>query len=336
MKTIAFFNNKGGVGKTSLAYHVAWMLSDMGKRVLVMDLDPQANLTSMFLEEDRLEEFWPDDGEHVRTVWGGLSPIYRQTGGFRGVEPIEIKAGLWLVVGDLALAQFEDRLSLAFPGARNGNEGELRVTSVFHTLAKHAALQVDAEYVLVDVGPNLGATNRAVMIASDQVVIPMAPDLFSLQGLRNLGPTLRDWRHIWSQCLDEARRKKLKVDLPSGGMHPIGYVVMQHAMRLDRPVKAYGRWLRRIPSEYSTHVLADAPARGVDLPTDDKSCIAEIKHYRSLMPLAMEARKPMFALKSADGAIGAHQSAVEDCRLAFKALAKGILKRLETTVDVFD
>ncbi|MCM0019733.1 MAG: ParA family protein [Tagaea sp.] len=330
MKTIAFFNNKGGVGKTSLVYHVAWMLSDMGKRVLVLDLDPQANLSSMFLGEEALEDFWPDDGEHVRTVWGSLSPIYRQTGGFQGVEPVEIKSGLWLVVGDLALGKFEDKLSQSFSGAINANEGDLRITSVFHTLAKNAALRIDADIVLMDVGPNLGATNRAVMIAADHVLIPMAPDLFSLQGLRNLGPTLREWRDVWSNCKDTAVRKKIKLDFPSGAMRPIGYVVMQHAMRLDRPVKAYGRWLRRIPSEYSTHVLADEPVEGVDLPTDDKSCVAEIKHYRSLMPLAMEARKPMFALRSADGAIGAHQNAVEDCRLAFKALAKAILERLET------
>lgn len=59
MKTVAFFNNKGGVGKTTLVYHLTWMLADRGERVLAVDLDPQANLTSMFLLEDALEDLWP-------------------------------------------------------------------------------------------------------------------------------------------------------------------------------------------------------------------------------------------------------------------------------------
>jgi chromosome partitioning protein len=62
MKTIAFFNNKGGVGKTSLVYHLAWMYADLGLSVIAADFDPQANLTSMFLEDDRLEELWETRG----------------------------------------------------------------------------------------------------------------------------------------------------------------------------------------------------------------------------------------------------------------------------------
>ena len=59
---IAFFNNKGGVGKTSLVYHLAWMYADLGFRVVAADLDPQANLTAAFLDEDRLAELWADNG----------------------------------------------------------------------------------------------------------------------------------------------------------------------------------------------------------------------------------------------------------------------------------
>lgn len=71
---IAFFNNKGGVGKTSLVYHLAWMYADMGARVVAADLDPQANLTAAFLNEDRLEELWPDD-EHRHTIFGCVQPL---------------------------------------------------------------------------------------------------------------------------------------------------------------------------------------------------------------------------------------------------------------------
>ena len=54
------FVNKGGVGKTTLVYHIAWMMKELGKKVLAADLDPQANLSSMFLDEERLETLWAE------------------------------------------------------------------------------------------------------------------------------------------------------------------------------------------------------------------------------------------------------------------------------------
>ena len=74
MRTIGFFNNKGGVGKTTLVYHVAWMLSLLGKRVIAADLDPQANLTSVFLPEERLEAIW--DESPRPTMHGAVSVSY--------------------------------------------------------------------------------------------------------------------------------------------------------------------------------------------------------------------------------------------------------------------
>lgn len=114
--------------------------------------------------------------------------------------------------------------------------------------------------------------------------------------------------------------------LPSGNMQPAGYIVLQHSVRLDRPVKAYDRWIARIPEVYWRHVLDRAPAPGLTL-QDDPQCLALLKHYRSLMPMAQEARKPMFHLKPADGAIGAHLQAVKDSYKDFKRLAEEIATR---------
>jgi hypothetical protein len=113
------------------------------------------------------------------------------------------------------------------------------------------------------------------------------------------------------------------LDLPSGRMQPIGYVVLQHAIRGDRPVKAYERWMNRIPAGYSSYIEeADGP--GPSSPSHDSNCLALLKHYRSLMPMAMEARKPIFHLKPSDGAIGAHATAVRDCFEDFRLLAERI------------
>lgn len=329
MKTIAFFNNKGGVGKTSLVYHLAWMYADIGLRVLAADLDPQANLTSVFLEEDRLEELWPD-GEHPLSVLGAVRPILRGTG---DVHPLHIESvadNIGLVVGDLGLSLFEDKLSDAWPRCLDRDESAFRIISAFHRILLHGSNALQADLVLVDVGPNLGAINRAAMIASQHIVVPLAPDLFSLQGLRNLGPTLRRWRAEWDDRL--GRRPASDLPLPSRSMVPAGYVILQHAMRLDRPVKAYGRWMDRIPGEYRQAVLGETVDDGPKV-NDDPNRLWLLKHYRSLMPMAMEARKPMFHLKPADGAIGAHAAAVQMCYQDFRHLATAIAQRTGVALD---
>jgi cellulose biosynthesis protein BcsQ len=169
---------------------------------------------------------------------------------------------------------------------------------------------------------SVGAINRAALIAAEHVVIPVAPDLYSLQGLRNLGPTLRRWRSEWAERRE--RNPIPDLSMPHGDMEPAGYVVMQHAVRLDRPMKAYDRWMARIPAVYREAVLNERVDGGIPTTENDPSCLAALKHYRSLMPLAQEARKPMFFLKPADGAIGGHTAAVQACYRDFRDLAEGI------------
>lgn len=326
---IAFFNHKGGVGKTSLVYHLAWMYADLGVRVVAADLDPQANLTAAFLDEDRLEELWPD-GDHRNTVFGCVQPLLKGTGDIADPhleyvgDQMTFLDQLALLVGDLSLSGFEDELSAMWPVCLDGKERAFRVISAFWRILQKAAAGHRADVVLMDLGPNLGAINRAALIAADYVVVPLSPDLFSLQGLRNLGPTLRRWRKEWKDRL--GRNPEADLELPLGSMLPVGYIVLQHSVRLDRPVKAYDRWIARIPEVYRTDVLAKNGGRGIAI-TQDPDCLALLKHYRSLMPLAQEAYKPMFHLKPADGAIGAHVQAVQSAYQDFEMLARKIAHR---------
>lgn len=318
MKTVAFFNNKGGVGKTSLVYHLAWMFADLGVKVLAVDLDPQANLTAMFLDEERLESLWPDD-EHPDTVFGAIQPILRGIGDIARPHVEMIAPALGLVAGDLGLSRFEDKLSDAWPRCHNRDEAAFRTMTAFHRLVQ-SGTEWGAELVLIDVGPNLGAINRSALIASDHVCLPLAPDLFSLQGLKNLGPTLREWRAVWTTLLTQS---PVDLPMPKGTMQPVGYIVMQHGILDSRPVKAYKRWMDRIPGVYREVVL-DENVKSPPAVTSDPYCLSLLKHYRSLMPMAMQARKPIFFLKSADGAIGAHIEAVRSCYKDFQKLAEKV------------
>lgn len=323
MKTIAFFNNKGGVGKTSLVYHLAWMFADKGLRVLTVDLDPQANLTTMFLTEERLEELWTGD-KNPHTILGAILPIQKGIGDIKTPHVEEIDRNLGLVPGDLSLSLFEDKLSESWPKCLDNDEASFRRITAFYRIVEQGA-SADTDIALIDVGPNLGAINRTALIASDFVCMPLAPDLFSLQGLKNLGPTLRTWRSGWTERLKKAPHD---VSMPKGTMSPLGYIVMQHSIRDSRPVKAYQKWMDRIPGVFREAVLEQSPQNAPDV-MDDPHNLALLKNYRSLMPMAMDAHKPMFFLKPSDGAIGAHTYAVKDCYKDFLGLAKKIAKKAE-------
>jgi cellulose biosynthesis protein BcsQ len=302
------------------------MYGELGCRVLAADLDPQANLSIMALDEERLEALWPDD-EHPETLYGAVQPLFGGTGDIRDAHIEAMTERVSLLVGDLALARLEDDLSTEWPRCLEGRERAFRVTSAFWRLIERAAQEYGADVCLIDVGPNLGAINRAALIAASHVVVPVAPDLFSLQGLKNLGPVLRQWRETWRQSYAKSTLKG--VPLPRGEMTPIGYVLMQHAERLGRPTKAYERWHARIPGVYRESVLGDSGAAALDATSPVGDQIARIKHYRSLMPLAMDARKPMFLLKPADGAIGAHQTNVQQCYGDFRTLAEEVARRTQ-------
>ncbi len=327
MKTIAFFNNKGGVGKTSMVYHLAWMFHDLGHRVLAVDLDPQSNLTSIFLDETEVEKLWPED-KHPHTILGSVNPLIESLGDIQTPQAIQLSPGLSLVAGDLGLSAFEDRLSEAWGKClddKTAIAGDgFRVVTAFHRVMESAAESGGSELVLIDVGPNIGAMNRAALVAADFVVIPLGADLFSLQGLRNLGPTLRDWRLGWET------RKKGRVpaglSLPSGRMLPLGYVLLNPSVRENRPVKSYLKWANRIPATYTKEILGGMP--DAEIAATDPNQLAMLKHFKSLMPMAQDARKPMFHLTSADGAIGGHAGAVQDCKQQFEILAQRILERI--------
>ena len=324
---LTFFNNKGGVGKTSLVYHLSWIFSEMGKRVIAVDLDPQANLTSAFLPEKKLEELWDSDAplSKASTIYQCVEPLM-EMGDILPPATQKISSLLHLVPGDLALAGFEDFLSQEWPNSLgSGNlKRAFRILTAFWTVAQNAAAQKDADLIVADVGPNLGAINRSALIGSDFVVIPLAADLFSLQGLRNLGPTLRSWRRDWRKRLDNWSSPTFP--LPTGKMTALGYLVQQHGERLSRPVKAYERWAARIPGVYRESVLQDSSTPPSMM--SDSLCLARLKHYRSLVPMAQEARKPIFNLTAADGAIGSHSYGVQEARKDFDSLARSILNRV--------
>lgn len=313
------------------------MFAMRGVRTLVADLDPQCNLSSMFLEEHQLNDLWGGDGE--KTILGSLRPLMDRTGdvALPHVVSVPLETGdieppaVGLVPGNLGLSRYEDELSQSWPKCLDGEVADFRVMTAFYRALRLAAEAKNTELTLIDVGPNLGAINRAALLSADYVIMPVAADLFSLQGLKNLGPTLRKWRKGWQRRLLELEDNS-GVETPTGSMDPLGYVVMQHGTRGKNLVKAYEKWACRIPGTYREAVLDETASTAPHDVERDPHCLSQLKHYRSLMPMAMEARKPLFLLKTADGAIGSHLDAVQRGRDDFFELSDRIAQGANITV----
>lgn len=321
MRSITFFNNKGGVGKTTAVYHVAWMLSEMHIRTIAVDLDPQSNLTSMFLSEDRITEVYGNN--QPVTILDAISPIVKAEQTIP-VHIEEITESLGLIMGNLALSTYEDDLSDAWLKCLNGNTFAFKITSLVKTIVDEAAKRFDAEVVLIDVGPNLGAINRVVAISSDYIIMPVASDLFSLQGIKNLGTTLENWKGQWTLRM-EHKPKDLTIPIPQNDIIPVGYILMQYSAKESKPVNAYLNWANRIPNVYSEYVTHANQSAEINIESDP-NCLALLKHFRSLAPMSMEVHKPIFLLRPADGAIGAHVYAVKQAYEEFNQLTQRILK----------
>jgi chromosome partitioning protein len=333
MKTVTFFNNKGGVGKTSLVYHIAWMLHQLGHRVVVADLDPQANLTTFFLKEEQILSLFEADDGVARTIFQAYMPILEAEGGLATVSPIDIADGLTLIPGDLALSEAEDILSTEWSQCLSSNQSAkrkaFRTECGFYRAIETVAKARNADIALIDVGPNLGSLNRAALIASDYVVIPLGSDAFSLQGLRNVGRRIREWREEW-KIKRSGAPEGLNFNVPHGAMQPLGYLLSRFSIRQGRQSLSYQSWANKMPSAYQQSVLG-LPESAPLTPHDDPNCLAELKDYRSLMPMAQDANKPIFKLQTADGAIGAHQSGVRDAYGDFQKLTEKILALIEAS-----
>ncbi|PUE09437.1 hypothetical protein B9Z51_11255 [Limnohabitans sp. T6-5] len=318
-----FFNNTGGIGNTTLVYHIAHMFALMGVRVLAVDGDPQARLSAAFLQDEALQTLW-DDTTCAQTLYRAVHPMLRKDD-YVAPTPKEITPNLHLIAGDLGLSCFEDPLSEQWCKADDNNENTygraLDILTAFWRCTQEAAANCQAEIILFDIGPNLGAINRSVLLGTDHVIVPLGADVFSLRGLQHTGPALREWRKSWA--IRSAKPFK-KYTLPKGDMHVLGYVAMQHQERLSRPVQAYKQWIDRIPGDYRQYIEETTSA---DIPKieDDSFALAWLRHYKSIMPIGQEARKPIFSLKTADGVSGSQMATVRAAYEDFQNLATHIL-----------
>lgn len=330
MKTIAIFNNKGGVGKTTYMYHVAHLLASREKNVLVVDCDSQCNLTAYSLTDREIRRSWSPDGN---SIFSNIMPVYQGLGDIRDRAPSRVvnsKGNLFIVPGDLRLSDFEDTLGDTWNAARGGSEAAVRAQSAIHRYILNAGKKVNADIILIDLGPNLGALNRAVLASADYFITPVAPDLFSLQGTENLGRKLRAWRSGWDQIHQSC--KSMSFPIPSGRPKYLGYVIQQHNVRsnptgMTKGWEIYGSELFPAIKRNIIEELASIN-QVVDWGEEDFE-LGKIQNLHSLIPYSMDAKKPIFYCTGSDGLNGAHITKAKESA----GLFMDIVQTLEAVID---
>ncbi len=327
MKSIAFFNNKGGVGKTTLCCNVAAHFAKMRKRVLVVDCDPQCNATQLILPADVCSNLYWDEvvgesstREKPPTILDVLKPIQMGDSSIaRDIEPLPRSANRFdvdLMPGHPRMSVVEDKLSDAWLNAASGDIGGLRRTNWCAYFTK--AFEARYDYILFDMGPSLGSLNRTVLRGSDFFVTPMGCDIFSIVGVRNIANWLRDWFEVYGIGVEHCQRRQPNelraAELPDAGARVkfAGYTVQQYITKSvegeRRPTRAFERILSRIPQEIESTIGA-LRAENIE-PTGLK--LGDVPHAFSLIPLAQAANAPILDLNSRDGLVGAQFRQAED------------------------
>jgi chromosome partitioning protein len=321
VKVVSFFNHKGGVGKTTIVFNTGIALVRGGHSVVFVDADAQANLTGLALNEAAYQEHI-DGGT---TIWDAVAPLVTGAGDLNVPRPVQIRrgAGAWLLPGDIRLSNFEAILPVGWTEALAGEARGFRVTSAMHRLFRELQRQTDAEYVFVDLGPNVGALNRTALIASNGFVVPLSPDLFSLMALPSVGNSIREWNRQWTTALAN-RPEGLDFELPEGQPAPLGYVSQQFSVYGNRPAAAFRGWLSRIKDAYEDGVLDPL---GLTAAGEDQ-ILGSLKNFSSLVPLAQHSNKALFELSGTE-ARGAQYTRAQGTLDLFTKIAEGIAQGLD-------
>lgn len=309
MQVISFFNHKGGVGKTTMLFNLAIEMGRLGKRVLMVDFDAQANLSAISLSDDVLMELYEPDADG-RTVAHGFRQIVRGAGDVEAPEAHEIRDGVWLAPGDIRLSDFEGILPGAWTEALAGTERGFRVTSAPYRMVRELGEITEAEYVFIDLGPNVGALNRAVLLGSDYILVPMASDLFSLRALPSVGTSVEQWVGQWQTARSVA--PQLNFPIPDGLPKILGYVSQQFNIYRGDPTLAFKEWIAKMDHHIKTGLLEplaqhdDGAGQTLADPAQSEGAeLGTLKNFHSLVPHAQTMRQAIFELEADDVIRGA-------------------------------
>lgn len=313
VQKIALFNHKGGVSKTTTTFHLGWMLASKGKRVILVDTDPQCNLTGLVLDykgveaeinsEEEIELLY--ESGTGRDLKSGLAPAFESRAvPLEAVEcySVENRDGLFLLPGHIDLSEYEVTLGIA--QELSGSIQTLQnLPGATCALIERTAAKYTADYVLIDMNPSLSSFNQNLLMTSDFFIVPTSPDYFSVMAINSLSRVIPRWRD-WS-------KRASSLNVLKGAVYPfpdvtpvfLGTVVQNYRPRRGAPARGFQTWIDRINEVITGKLAPELDNLGMILPKDcyvhqevNDYCLATIPDFNSLIARSQETRTPVFAL----------------------------------------
>jgi cellulose biosynthesis protein BcsQ len=320
---LTLFNHKGGVGKTTLTVNLAFALADMGHQVLLVDSDPQCNLTSYLVEADVVDK-WLDESEsaHGKTVWSALRPLLEAGRGIKNIAPYERAQRVFLLPGDIRLSQYELALQQAWLDCLQRKIRGFSETTALSQLVDVSAAAVGADCVLYDVGPNIGPLNRAILLDCDFFIVPGACDYFSTRALKTLGHSIVNWIKDWGVISQLAPSD---VPLIAGRPAYLGFVLQRFRMYGGDISSSYQEYARQLERHSYSDVAAVLKEIDQELAPGSLSQfkLGQIKDFTSLANLAQKQGTAMSHVQ------GGAQYLKDEAHAAFRGFAEKIMNRIE-------
>jgi cellulose biosynthesis protein BcsQ len=308
---IALFNNKGGVSKTTTCFNLGWMLASRGSKVIIVDADPQCNLTGMVLDlsgEDALEEFYKNNpGRNLKEA---LEPAFKSRP--KPLEPVECvpvtgQDNLYLIPGHVSLAEDEtslgisQQLSESLLGLRN-------LPGSFKHLFDITAEKYDADYLLIDLSPGLGAINQNLVATADYFLVPCSPDVFSVMAMDSLARVIPLWLKWARRAATLEALRDADYPFPEPNLKFLGVLVQRFRIKNQKPTQAFQNYFDKlndvvkdvlVPALAVENIMLDSSAYAA-AGMDDSYQLAQIQDFNTLIADSQEVRKPVFALSKAD------------------------------------
>jgi len=308
VQKIALFNHKGGVSKTTTTFNLGWMLAKKGKRVILVDTDPQCNLTGMALgqgtesDEERIEAIY-NTHSNIRT---GLAPAFEsQPRAIEAVDciPIEGQDGLFLLPGHVGFAEYEVTLGIA--QELSGSIQALKnLPGSITDLLEKTAQKFSADYILIDMSPSLGAINQNLLMTSDFFIVPTTADFFSVMAIDSLAKVLPKWYAWAKQASLLPILKEASYPFPDITLRFLGIIVQNFRIIRGKETAAFEKWILKIEQDVGSKLVPILRRNDMLLPDQvyaeqgigDSFCLTKISNFNSLIALSQEHGTPIYAL----------------------------------------
>lgn len=343
MKTIVFFNHKGGVSKTTNVFYFGWMLAELGKTVLLVDADPQCNLTGLVVSRgdfDRFEQFYVDNPE--QNIKAGLRPVFEgQMAPLAPVPTYQVPgcARLHLLPGHLQLSEYDITLTLA-QELTSSLYALKNVPGAASALLRMTGQAIGADLILVDLNPSLSALNQNFLLTADHFVIPNSPDYFSLMAIKSLARILPRWASWYDSASQHAILRDATYKLTVSKPTFVGTLVQNFRLRGGAPTIGFQSQIDLLSQAVETTLATALHASGMMLPEAKyltannrvDYCLGLVPDFNTLSTTSQSGSTPVFALTESQLGQGVVLAQNLEKRADFHALyetmAQGLLDRI--------